>query len=80
MKHFENIIGYEHIKYELEKIIDCINNKDKYLTLNNESSILEYFIFSKYNGAWDIFVLFINIIGNKISNTKIVLATALLNL
>ena len=30
MKHFENIIGYEHIKYELEKIIDCINNKDKY--------------------------------------------------
>ena len=30
MKHFENIIGYEHIKYELEKIIDCIKNKDKY--------------------------------------------------
>ncbi len=30
MKHFENIIGYEHIKFELERIIDCINNKEKY--------------------------------------------------
>jgi len=30
MKHFENIIGYEHVKYELEKLIDCINNQDKY--------------------------------------------------
>ena len=27
---FENIIGYNHIKKELNRIIDCINNKDKY--------------------------------------------------
>ena len=30
MGNFENIIGYEHIKNELERIIDCINNKEKY--------------------------------------------------
>ena len=30
MNYFENIIGYEHIKLELSKIIDCINNRDKY--------------------------------------------------
>jgi len=27
---FENIIGYNHIKKELTRIIDCINNKEKY--------------------------------------------------
>ena len=30
MKYFDNIIGYEHVKYELSKIIDCLNNKEKY--------------------------------------------------
>ena len=30
MGHFEGIIGYEHIKNELERLIDCINNKEKY--------------------------------------------------
>ncbi len=30
MGHFDNIIGYEHIKIELERLIDCINNKEKY--------------------------------------------------
>ena len=30
MKRFENIIGYESIKRELERIIDCINNREKY--------------------------------------------------
>ena len=27
MKNFKNIIGYDHIKKELERLIDCINNK-----------------------------------------------------
>lgn len=30
MNHFEKVIGYEHIKLELERIIDVINNKEKY--------------------------------------------------
>ncbi len=30
MENFENIIGYNHIKNELNRIIDCINNKEKY--------------------------------------------------
>ena len=30
MKFFDNIIGYEHIKIELERLVDCINNKEKY--------------------------------------------------
>lgn len=30
MKNFKNIIGYDHIKKELERLIDCINNKEKY--------------------------------------------------
>ena len=30
MGNFENIIGYESIKVELERIIDCINNREKY--------------------------------------------------
>ena len=30
MEYFKNIIGYEHIKKELNRIIDCINNKEKY--------------------------------------------------
>jgi cell division protease FtsH len=30
MGNFENIIGYDHIKAELERLIDCINNKEKY--------------------------------------------------
>ncbi len=30
MKRFESIIGYESIKRELERIIDCINNREKY--------------------------------------------------
>ena len=30
MDNFNNIIGYNHIKNELNRIIDCINNRDKY--------------------------------------------------
>ena len=30
MNYFKNIIGYNHIKKELTKIIDCINNREKY--------------------------------------------------
>ena len=30
MNHFEEIIGYDHVKKELERIIDCINNQEKY--------------------------------------------------
>ena len=30
MNIFDNIIGYEHIKIELERLVDCINNKEKY--------------------------------------------------
>ena len=30
MENFENIIGYTYVKNELNRIIDCINNKDKY--------------------------------------------------
>lgn len=30
MDFFKGIIGYEHIKYELLRIIDCINNHEKY--------------------------------------------------
>lgn len=30
MSNFDNIIGYEHIKIELERLIDCINNREKY--------------------------------------------------
>ena len=33
MDNFNNIIGYKHIKDELNRIIDCINNKDKYESL-----------------------------------------------
>ncbi len=33
MSNFRNIIGYEHIKIELERLIDCINNKEKYAKL-----------------------------------------------
>ena len=28
MNIFDNIIGYEHIKIELERLVDCINNKE----------------------------------------------------
>ena len=27
MTNFENIIGYNYVKNELNRIIDCINNK-----------------------------------------------------
>lgn len=30
MDNFKDIIGYEPIKIELERLIDCINNKEKY--------------------------------------------------
>ncbi len=30
MENFENIIGYNYIKKELNRIIDCINNREKY--------------------------------------------------
>lgn len=30
MNYFEEIIGYENIKYELNRIIDYLNNKEKY--------------------------------------------------
>ena len=30
MNNFENIIGYNYVKNELNRIIDCINNKEKY--------------------------------------------------
>ena len=30
MDHFTKVIGYDHIKNELERIIDVINNKSKY--------------------------------------------------
>ena len=30
MNYFESIIGYEGIKYELNRIIDCLNNQEKY--------------------------------------------------
>jgi len=33
MENFKNIIGYESVKLELERIIDCINNKEKYSSL-----------------------------------------------
>lgn len=33
MKNFKNIIGYDHIKKELERLIDVINNKEKYKKL-----------------------------------------------
>ena len=33
MENFKNIIGYEHIKMELERLIDVINNKEKYKKL-----------------------------------------------
>lgn len=41
---FENIIGYNHIKNELIRIIDCINNKDKYnkLGVNIPKGLLLY--------------------------------------
>ena len=30
MDNFKNVIGYDHIKHELNRIVDCINNKEKY--------------------------------------------------
>ena len=33
MENFREVIGYDHIKHELNRIIDCINNKEKYQNL-----------------------------------------------
>lgn len=33
MENFKNVIGYEAIKMELNRLIDCINNKDKYVEM-----------------------------------------------
>lgn len=30
MENFKEIIGYKHVKDELNRIIDCINNRNKY--------------------------------------------------
>ena len=33
MSNFEKVIGYEHIKRELERLLDCLNHKEKYAPL-----------------------------------------------
>ena len=36
MKHFEKVIGYEDIKFELERMIDIMNRPEQYSKLGVE--------------------------------------------
>jgi len=37
MTYFQNVIGYEGLKLELTRIIDILNNKEKYKKLGVEA-------------------------------------------
>lgn len=39
MKEFDNVIGYEDIKFELYRVVDMLKNPDKYKSLDVKVSL-----------------------------------------